>query len=431
MVSTASRARARSSRLVFLAAFVSCVGAFGSLWSQSAFEVPDGFQSDGVLEFDGMAPFAEQLGGIATTRDGGVIVYVGGEVTLHTASGERRVLETFRDPVFGSFLQIEPTGESVLFGESSTHGIWRLPLDGSGGELVDTIPNNFDLAIVPATAPEELRGRAAVSGTGTSLLKNVIWWFDEDPNSDNRVLVQDVSDFSGPLTFDSDGNLWYSTADSSLDGSPMNRLLRFEADLLVEALEADATLSLDDAVVVFEMHDGWFDLVYLDGRLWGSNLGYGSQPAGLEVFHPRSDAFPRSFAPTRPGEALVSPTYLSRSSGTRAFRAGRGPLGGRLLVAATDFASVSVLDAVAPELWFVRGDVNDTVSVNLSDGIALLDFLFVGRARLPTPQASDINFDGATNVSDVLYLLNFLFQGGPTIAAPFPEPGPLPEMEVE
>ncbi|MCH2373804.1 MAG: hypothetical protein MK538_06445, partial [Planctomycetes bacterium] len=68
--------------------------------------------------------------------------------------------------------------------------------------------------------------------------------------------------------------------------------------------------------------------------------------------------------------------------------------------------------------------INPGESIDISDAISLLNFLF-NSGTPPSPlEAGNINRDEMIDVSDVIYLLNFLFAGGPSIPPPFPEPGP-------
>jgi hypothetical protein len=39
-------------------------------------------------------------------------------------------------------------------------------------------------------------------------------------------------------------------------------------------------------------------------------------------------------------------------------------------------------------------------------------------------EAGDCNDDGELNVTDAVYLLEYLFMAGPSLPAPWPEPGP-------
>jgi hypothetical protein len=67
---------------------------------------------------------------------------------------------------------------------------------------------------------------------------------------------------------------------------------------------------------------------------------------------------------------------------------------------------------------FRRGDSNADGQINITDGIYVLNYLFLGG---PTPtciEAANPNDDPQVNITDGIYILNFLFLGGPPPAAP-------------
>ena len=70
------------------------------------------------------------------------------------------------------------------------------------------------------------------------------------------------------------------------------------------------------------------------------------------------------------------------------------------------------------------GDFNADSRVNISDPIAVLEFLFIGGRRIPCPEAdgafsaaslavADFNGDTRLDISDGVSMLNWLFFGGP------------------
>jgi hypothetical protein len=73
---------------------------------------------------------------------------------------------------------------------------------------------------------------------------------------------------------------------------------------------------------------------------------------------------------------------------------------------------------------FIRGDANKDGKIDISDGIFILNFLFLGGPRpiKPTDRA-DVNDDNRVDISDGVGLLTYLFRGGPEPLAPFPDPG--------
>ena len=68
---------------------------------------------------------------------------------------------------------------------------------------------------------------------------------------------------------------------------------------------------------------------------------------------------------------------------------------------------------------FVRADADDNGAVQLTDGIFILNFLFIGGAAPTCGDAADADDNGALQLTDGIFILNFLFLGG----APPPTPG--------
>jgi len=60
------------------------------------------------------------------------------------------------------------------------------------------------------------------------------------------------------------------------------------------------------------------------------------------------------------------------------------------------------------------GDTDRNRRIEITDAVAILDFLFRG-GRLICEPAGDANSDNRVDISDTLYILNFLFVGGPPI----------------
>ncbi len=67
------------------------------------------------------------------------------------------------------------------------------------------------------------------------------------------------------------------------------------------------------------------------------------------------------------------------------------------------------------------GDANNDGSVNVSDAVYIINFVFVGGgAPQPVQACGDANSDASVNVSDAVYIINFVFVGGgaPTDCSP-------------
>jgi hypothetical protein len=69
---------------------------------------------------------------------------------------------------------------------------------------------------------------------------------------------------------------------------------------------------------------------------------------------------------------------------------------------------------------FYRADPNNDGACNITDGIYILNYLFLGGPQPTCKESADPNNDGLVNITDGIYVLNYLFLGGPS---PLP-PGP-------
>ena len=72
---------------------------------------------------------------------------------------------------------------------------------------------------------------------------------------------------------------------------------------------------------------------------------------------------------------------------------------------------------------FRRGDASGDGGLDLTDGVAILNFLFAGASQPECLDAADTDDDGAVQINDAVGLLNYLFSGGPPPPAPFEECG--------
>jgi len=80
------------------------------------------------------------------------------------------------------------------------------------------------------------------------------------------------------------------------------------------------------------------------------------------------------------------------------------------------------ISAPPPTEVFRRGDSDGTGSMDLTDAVRILGFLFLGQGTLDCLEAADSDDNGAIELTDAVRILNYLFQG----AAPPPAPGPPP-----
>jgi hypothetical protein len=79
---------------------------------------------------------------------------------------------------------------------------------------------------------------------------------------------------------------------------------------------------------------------------------------------------------------------------------------------------------------FKRGLVNDDTRIDISDGIVIFSFLFLGKDRPVCSKAADTNDDGRFDLSDGISLLSYLFLGSEPPRPPFVECGDDPTPDA-
>ena len=78
---------------------------------------------------------------------------------------------------------------------------------------------------------------------------------------------------------------------------------------------------------------------------------------------------------------------------------------------------------------FLRGDGNDDGTIDLTDAITILNYLFLGGAAPGCLDAADSDDDEEIQLTDGIYTLSFLFSGGAPPPAPWPDCGEDPAGE--
>jgi Tol biopolymer transport system component len=79
---------------------------------------------------------------------------------------------------------------------------------------------------------------------------------------------------------------------------------------------------------------------------------------------------------------------------------------------------------------FVRGNADGQGSIDITDALFSLTYLFLGGTQPPCLEAADANDDGKMDLTDATYTLGFLFLGGPAPPPPYPDPGPDPTADL-
>ena len=95
----------------------------------------------------------------------------------------------------------------------------------------------------------------------------------------------------------------------------------------------------------------------------------------------------------------------------------------------TDGTDMGALDFEGSASEFIRMDADGSGTVNVTDAILVLDFLFRSGAPPACMDAADGNDDGEVDLSDPISVLFYLFRGGITPPAPFPAPGLDPTVD--
>jgi len=73
---------------------------------------------------------------------------------------------------------------------------------------------------------------------------------------------------------------------------------------------------------------------------------------------------------------------------------------------------------------FIRGDSDANGLLQITDGVRVFGFLFLGNPlQFDCPDAADVDDSGILDISDGIYALNFLFTGGPPPISPYPDCG--------
>jgi len=216
---------------------------------------------------------------------------------------------------------------------------------------------------------------------------------------------------------DAEGNfvvVWEDVGQALRDnqGPPMDQILaqRFtkDGDPLGPRIEASGpplrNLQYASSMVVMAP-DGRFTVAwhwYNDGLITGQRFTRDGEFTGRRF---QINVYPQTFtftAASDGGDLLAVVSMLGRNQGDPGSVAAR------------------VIDLTAQE--FIRGDANESGEVDISDAIAILEYLFLGGEVRPVVSAADANDDGRVEITDALHVLFHLFVGGREFRIPHPYP---------
>ncbi|MFH2054389.1 MAG: dockerin type I domain-containing protein [bacterium] len=74
-------------------------------------------------------------------------------------------------------------------------------------------------------------------------------------------------------------------------------------------------------------------------------------------------------------------------------------------------------DGIGDVCDYVCGDADGNTVVNITDAVALIQYIFNGGPAPEPLLAGDANCDLATNITDAVYLINYIFNSGPVPCA--------------
>jgi len=78
---------------------------------------------------------------------------------------------------------------------------------------------------------------------------------------------------------------------------------------------------------------------------------------------------------------------------------------------------------------FTRGDTNTDNTIDISDAVFTLAYLFAGGNPPKCMDSGDANDDGSIDISDAVAILSYLFGGSGPLPAPSPECGSDPTLD--
>ena len=186
----------------------------------------------------------------------GTVYFDGTDLNVDDGAGPQSLL-TFASYTFGSFTA--PIGATkVLFGESSNGGIWSVPLDGSGAQLVANVTFNYDAVLL-----DDDRALVSAKTGGFAAADNDVIFVDL--LTGQTQLVAQFPGASGPLAVDDAGDVYYATSSNLFPAPPgAVEVLRIPRAAVDNAIVNNLVLGASDATVVAQGLDAAGDLAFDD-----------------------------------------------------------------------------------------------------------------------------------------------------------------------
>ena len=144
------------------------------------------------------------------------------------------VLYDYGSSVWGSFVKLQ--GETLYFGESTTGSIKSIPSTGGSATDLFTLAYNYDCAF-------NSQSRMFLSANPSSSNQIYAWW----SGLTSPRLVADVGNYSGPLTFDNNDNLYYGRS-TAFPAGPED-IVYFTATQIEDTINTGIPLTSSDWTV--------------------------------------------------------------------------------------------------------------------------------------------------------------------------------------
>ncbi len=284
------------------------------------------------------APAGAILGGMDVLANGNLAVFDGTAIVeVVPASGAVvRTIFTPPSPVFGSFVVIDPTDTYILFGESSSHDVHRVPLDGSPASVVANLWLNFACTFRGPDVAFITRANPSSSGT---LIERL------DVLTGQTDLIASVPGPSGPVAFDRNGDLFYGVNDTSFPAARgAQAIVRFDAAKVDAAIGPSALGAADASTFVVNQTAPYGFAFDDEGDLFVSD----SIEATLKEYAPNGTFLSEVGFETSPTAAVGTMVFVGDGGGPTHFAPYQPATGDALYVVSSDFFSFNDVSRVQP-----------------------------------------------------------------------------------
>ena len=321
------------------------------------------------------------------------------------------------------------------------------PFELRGSGFTTAEDTRLTFASVPATdfqidSPGLITGRlpAAVAGPvlvalensgGAASLSNALTYYDLPVLTQ---IVPEKSPLAGGENVTIFGN-YFTEGDVFIGGKSAGPVDPLSSEILVGSIPPGDDIGAVDVVIRSEFGESRFPraFTYVEEPVLTAVEPSRGPVGGGTSFTLRGRFFPSDAGGVRVEfggrQALFSVRRRTEIAGVLPAGEGAGPVEVKVATpggTATLPGGFEYIEGPAPA--FLRGDVDLDGSRQITDPIALLDYLFLGGLEPSCHDAADATDDGALDLADAVAILAYLFTGGsplpPPLAAAGPDPTP-------